>query len=472
MTLNRSNVLKNRLKAFLADLGVSIEQFCQGIGITVELGQMIQDDERLIPPPALLLAVLRAFPGVQKNLVLIDPEADSAYGKPMQVTVCGCGNLGHVFAGLLSARPELTVNVLVSSAERAHLLARRVEANNGIQVRRREGDVLGRPDLITHDPALAVPGSRLILLCVPSHVEDALLQKIIPFLDSDVFIGSVPAAGGFNWKAEHWLKHFKADATVFGLATIPWMCKIVKPGEEVNILGTKDFDAQVTIPAARTQEVSDLLAGLLQMPVLNLDSFLNISLYPANQLLHSAISYDLFHDWDGTPLAEPPLFYEHIGESAAELLQAMDNELQQLCRALEQKIPGLDLRTVLPLGFSIRSAYADDIADASTLRSCIATNRAYAGIRAPMVAVDGGYAPDFQCRFYLEDVPHGLVVIKGVAELADVATPAIDRVLSWCQTKMGCEYLVDGKLQGKDVRDSGAPQRYGMNSLESLLKAG
>jgi len=474
MTIYRSKVLKNQLKVFLESKDISLEKFCRETGINNESAEMIYGDERIIPSPAILLATVKTYPVAQKNLVVFDQEENSLYGdnkEITQVTVCGCGNLGHVFAGLLSARQDLKVNLLVSSAERAHLLEQGMAVNDGILVRRREGDVLARPDLVTHDPALAVPGSRLILLCVPSHIEQEVLKKIIPFLDQDTYIGAVPGPGGFNWKAEHWLTHFNAQATVFSLATIPWMCKTIKAGEEVNILGSKDFNGQVTVPASRAPDVSELMSKLLLVPVINLENFLNITLYPANQLLHSAISYDLFHDWDGTPFAEPPLFYQQITDRAAGLLQAMDNELQQVCRTLEQKIPNLDLCAVLPLGFSIQSAYADDISDKSTLRSCIATNRAYAGIRAPMIEVAGGYVPDFQCRFYLEDVPHGLVVIKGIAELAEAATPTIDKILLWTQGKMGCEYLVDGKLQGKDVCHSGAPQCYGLNSLNSLITA-
>ena len=68
-----------------------------------------------------------------------------------------------------------------------------------------------------------------------------------------------------------------------------------------------------------------------------------------------------------------------------------------------------------------------------------------------------------------EDVPYGLVVIRGIAEIVGVKTPDIDKVLTWCQEKMGKEYLVNSKLQGKDVWLSRAPQRYGYATLESIL---
>ena len=31
-----------------------------------------------------------------------------------------------------------------------------------------------------------------------------------------------------------------------------------------------------------------------------------------------------------------------------------------------------------------------------------------------------------------EDVPYGLVVIRGIAEIVGVETPSIDKLLTWC----------------------------------------
>ena len=61
-----------------------------------------------------------------------------------------------------------------------------------------------------------------------------------------------------------------------------------------------------------------------------------------------------------------------------------------------------------------------------------------------------------------EDIPYGLVVIRGIAEIVGVETPNIDKVLLWSQEKMGKEYLVNSKIQGKDVEKSRAPQRNGL----------
>ena len=114
--------------------------------------------------------------------------------------------------------------------------------------------------------------------------------------------------------------------------------------------------------------------------------------------------------------------------------------------------------------------YPEDISDKTNLYTAIQTNAAYQGLKHPVKKSDDGkYLPDFTYRYMTEDIPHGLVVIRGIAEIVGVETPNIDKVLLWSQEKMGKEYLVNSKIQGKDVEKSRAPQRYKFTSLESIL---
>ena len=59
---------------------------------------------------------------------------------------------------------------------------------------------------------------------------------------------------------------------------------------------------------------------------------------------------------------------------------------------------------------------------------------------------DHSFVPDFAHRYLTEDVPYGLVVIRGIAEIVQVDTPTIDKLLLWAQEKLGKEYLVGSKL--------------------------
>ncbi len=74
--------------------------------------------------------------------------------------------------------------------------------------------------------------------------------------------------------------------------------------------------------------------------------------------------------------------------------------------------------------------YSHEISDTTNLRSCFRTNAAYQGLKHPMKeTADNLFVPDFAHRYLTEDVPYGLVVIRGVAEIVQVDTPTIDKVL-------------------------------------------
>ena len=76
--------------------------------------------------------------------------------------------------------------------------------------------------------------------------------------------------------------------------------------------------------------------------------------------------------------------------------------------------------------------YSHDISNKSTLYKAIMTNAAYQGIKHPVKTTeDGKFVPDFTHRYMTEDVPYGLVVIRGIAEIVGVKTPNIDKVLTW-----------------------------------------
>ena len=114
--------------------------------------------------------------------------------------------------------------------------------------------------------------------------------------------------------------------------------------------------------------------------------------------------------------------------------------------------------------------YSHEISDTTNLRSCFRTNAAYQGLKHPMKETsDGSFVPDFCHRYLTEDVPYGLAVIRGIAEIVQVETPTIDKVLLWAQERAGKEYLVGSKLQGKDVTTTRAPQRYGLTTLDAIL---
>jgi hypothetical protein len=174
-----------------------------------------------------------------------------------------------------------------------------------------------------------------------------------------------------------------------------------------------------------------------------------------------------------------PLFYQGLSQYGAKLLVALSDDVQAIRSRLESEV---DLSAVRPLFDWLLRSYGDAIADPSTLHSAFVTNRAYAGLKAPVreVAADlvrradathraggvrgaGRFVPDFEARYLAEDVPFGLAVSRAIAKMANVQTPTIDKVISWTGTRLGKDYL------GRDAGQARIPQAFGLDSLDQLL---
>ena len=388
----------------------------------------------------------------------------------MKIVICGAGNAATTLIPLLASDPQHHVIVyapLADEAERmnAAMLDTGLEATFAPGPTRR-----GKPHLITADPAAAGPGAELVLLALPAFAHGEILSALAPHLPHTAWIGALPARGGFDWQVRALLPDHQG--VVFGLQTLPWACRIQEWGRRVEVLGTK---AQVDLaawPATKGADVAATVGNLIDVPLNPINHFLTLTLANTGQIIHPGIMYGLFSQWDGQPFTaqQAPLFYGGVDGETANVLQIMSDEVQMICRALEKAAPALDLSPVAPVEEWLLRSYPGQIDDTSSLHAAFNTNRAYAGLRAPVKKqADGFYVPDFTVRYLTEDIPYSLLVSRGIGELVGVQTPMIRRVIEWAQACMDRCYLVDDQVAGPDVAHSRVPQRFGMTSLADLL---
>jgi hypothetical protein len=389
----------------------------------------------------------------------------------MQIAICGGGNAAHTSAGLLSAREEHRVNVYLSIEDEAKLWQAGITSQGGLTVLRQDGPVKGLPEKISSDPAVVIPGSQLVLLALPAFAHESVLEKIAPYLEQGTLVGALAARGSYDLCTRDVLKSKADSVTVFGLQTLPWACRIKHYGREVEVLGIKAMVDFATCPPEQADDLASFLSHQLGVPLSPMGSFLSLTLAGTGQIIHPGVMFGLFSNWDGQPFDEAPLFYQGIDAHTAEVLQKLSDEIQALRAAFEASFPHVDLSSVRSLADWLCHSYADDIEDTSSLQTYFVTNRSYAGLKVPMRPLNGGLVPDFQARYLSEDVPFALLATRGIAELAGVPTPTMDEVITWAQERLGVEYLVDGKLSGRDVKDSRAPQRYGFQDLDSMINA-
>ncbi len=416
-----------------------------------------------------------------------------------KITVCGGGNGAQTLAPIAAHNLGCPVDIYAPFADEAERLRAGVAAHGGLEV---TGvvQVKAQPRRISANPAEVITGSDVVALVLPAFAHEGALRQIVPFLDEGAWVGAMPARGGFDYCAAQILaKHGRDDVGLFGLQTLPWACRIREYGQVVHVLGVKNVVDAASRPAAPplsspTPALSaasltveglggmkggeqaapfpnkfgtplrPLLERMLGVPIGAAANMLALTLANTGQLIHPGIMYDLFADWDGKPFRadDVPLFYQGLSEEGAQTLAGLSDDVQAIRARLE---PALDLSAVRPLKAWLLRSYGDAIADTSSLRSAFVTNRAYAGLKAPVREVSPGqFAPDFRARYLAEDVPFGLAVSRAIASLAGVETPTMDEVIAWAGAQLGKDYL------GRDAGEARIPQRYGLGSVEQLIE--
>lgn len=394
------------------------------------------------------------------------------------ITICGGGNAAHILVGLLAQR-GYTVNVYAPFSNEAE----QWNKSNGVTIQLpNEQSAFGKPNQVSKFPENVIPQADLVIMPIPSFAIKPTLEQIAPHLKQNAIIGAFPGSGGFHWNVREIIRHqFKRnDVIVFGSNQLPYNCRYISYATQAQCLGIKKKVKLATSPPAAAEEVSKILQKVCDpIEFVTVSHMLSLCLYPANQVIHPARLYDLFHDWqDTTVYKEPPMFYAGFTDETAKLADAICKDLKNVANALDQCEEKLFGKIKYDIGSDVdnmRDAmmfyYGDMIEDSSTLKTCFTTNTGYVGLRTPMKCIgEKKYIPLFEQRYFTEDIPYGLCLVKGLADLVDVDVPTIDKLILWAQVHLGKEFIVQGKLKGKDVHTcSTAPQAFGINSAEQLF---
>ncbi|KAF6252806.1 6-phosphogluconate dehydrogenase [Scenedesmus sp. NREL 46B-D3] len=395
--------------------------------------------------------------------------------RTLNVVVCGSGN-GGLFSCLSS---NVSIYLSQRYEKRAAQMWDDIQANGGgITVNDMIGKATyqGKLARVTCNAAEVLPMADVVVVVLPATAHEALFEEISPYLSRQMVV-FLPGNSGWNMLLlQNSLGQDASNLTVVATKALPWACRKEGPAT-VNIRGIKDRVFIVVLPDGpmNTYLATQLLEALCPHSNFVLeDNVMEATLLPfnlaGNPILHPGIMYARWHDYAGEELDAQPLFYNDATPFTVESLTGLWTDLKATVEALSDllDLPELPLPTVQQM---MIFRYGKDIADKSSLLTTLCTNKAYANLTHPMQPTPSGkWLPDFMHRYLSEDLPFGLVPMKGVAELLGVpSTPWFDRVITWGQQLIGKCYLVDGKLTGPDVATSAAPQRFGHKSIEDLI---
>ncbi|MCO5966585.1 NAD/NADP octopine/nopaline dehydrogenase family protein [Sinorhizobium meliloti] len=361
----------------------------------------------------------------------------------MRVTICGAGRTGHLNAVLFKQRPGIEVSVLTSSSKVAETWA----GGDGLwHAHTPDNQTLSaRPDHVGTDPRTALEGADVVVITQPAQARPALLSRIAPHLprDRNVYVGAIPGFCGFDWLAARSLAG-RDNVVIWGMKDVPHTAFDLVSGQRVRMGGGK---AELFAALHRRESAESaaalgaMLNRLYDAPVTMLEDYLEITLTPGNPLMHPAVLYALIGPgapFENKPFDEPICWWSDCSLAGAELLEALDAENQAIRRASEARL-GLDLSSVKPLRQELIEAYGEQIEDDSTMYSLLRTNRAYAGILAPLVPNPGGpgLVIDRESRAFHEDIAFGQALLVSMADRLEIAVPTISKTYNWARDYHG-----------------------------------
>ncbi|CAD5200972.1 NAD/NADP-dependent octopine/nopaline dehydrogenase family protein [Pseudomonas sp. FEN] len=362
--------------------------------------------------------------------------------KPLKVAICGGGRTGHLNAILFKQLPDVQVSMLTGNPRVVDQHTR----GKPMQALLPDGSTLSAHlDCLTTQARLAVEDADIVIITVPAHARAQTLQAIAPHLSTDkpVYIGAIPGFCGFDWLAESLLAE-QPNLVIWGMKDVPHTAFDLKPGCSIKMGGGKQqlyVATHARESAASRQQLQQLLSRLYGPCVTLLDNYLEITLTPGNPIMHSSVIYGLigpYGQWHRKIFPQPLCWWTECPELGAYFLERMDQESQDLCAVISQRL-GIDLSSVKSLKQEIIEAYGEQIRDRSSMLSILRTNQAYNDILAPMVpAADNraGYVIERESRAFNEDVAYGLVLLVEMAKRFDLKVPYIEEVLNWSVSYM------------------------------------
>lgn len=353
--------------------------------------------------------------------------------KKMVVCICGGGSQGHISTGVIGSNPKYTVNVLTRKPE--------LWSHDFTTIDLSGKEYKASIHTISSDPAI-VAQSDIVLICLPGYAINEQLQRIKEYLSPRTIVGCVFGGSGFFIQVQ---KILGDTAKSFALQRVPYTGRVLEYGHSARLKGYKPYlkVAMMNIEGQDTNNIVNILEDWYSTPVYKLSHYLEATLSNSNPILHPCRLYVLFKDWmpDKVYKRIPFLYDTDWDDETSELWVACDNELREIIRKYpidEKEIP------------SVLEYYG--CSDTKQLTAKMQSIEPFKGVQPHMIKVEGGYKLDTEHRYFIEDIPYGLVLIKAFAEKVMVPTPNIDRVLEWAQRVMGKEYIINGRLVSKNIK--------------------
>ncbi|MDR3215108.1 MAG: NAD/NADP octopine/nopaline dehydrogenase family protein [Bacilli bacterium] len=366
----------------------------------------------------------------------------------MKIAIVGGGNIGTAIACYTADKHDVYIYSSQPNVWKKNIIYR--DKVSGIV------SISSDIKKISDDYSIIISDADIIFITHPSFMIETTINNIVPYLKKGCLVGIIPGTGGAEFYAN---KVLAKNAVFFGLDRVPCVSRIEKYGEEI-IASKKEKTRLATIPRSYSKKVSEIISKVLDIDIEALDNYLVVTFTPSNPLVHSSRLYSMLKDneelntWDYNPL-----FYGEWDDVASEIMIACDNELHQICDSLDK----LNMNQVI----SLKEHY--EVNDINEMTNKIKSIDTMKHILSPMINLNGKFIIDKNSRYFTEDIPYGLCIIKDFARICKIDTPYIDKVLKCFEVFMNKEYFIDNIFQGIDLKDTSIPSNYSLIDKNSIF---
>lgn len=328
----------------------------------------------------------------------------------MNVFVYGGGNIAHSLAAKISQTQPVTV-----ITRQPMRWSRRLAVEQDGKVFESLFDVIA-----TDDVGMATMAD-LVFVALPQFAVQEAVDRLSRVLKRSATVVLVPAPA---ISVDVMRQLSAGDVNVVGFQRVPYISRIAEYGKRVRISSDRAVHRVAFSNASQVESLSGEFARWFGGAVSCLSSFLTFVFNNSNPLLHPSRMVVLFRNWREHLRSENPPFYAEWTDESSELYVAADREML------------LVMQVVDPTG-GCRRDYESVLAhygvsSAEALTGKLRSIPSFKAIRSPMKQQDGVWVPDFESRYFVEDVDIGLAAIVSRGCSARVETPVLNRLLGDC----------------------------------------
>lgn len=263
-----------------------------------------------------------------------------------------------------------------------------------------------------------ITNSDIILVVAPANAHKQIARESIPFLKDGQIIVIVPGStGGAIEFYNEIKKSSKKNVIVAETQSLFYSCRATKPGH-VNIYGVKEELLTAALPSTKTRYVINILKDFFPQ-VSPAKNVLETSLENINAMLHPLPALL------NTPKIENKIsflyYMEGITPSTAKMIEQIDNERINIGKAL-----GLSLHSTNDW---LKKFYNTT---GKNLYELIVNNKSYLKIEGPQ---------ELHNRFFMEDIPMGLIPMVSLAEKLEVPTPNMRAVIQLVKSLVNEDFI-------------------------------